>query len=81
MESHRVRCRREFWFDITVDGGNPAPSDIVNIPLFAGITGIPRCAGCQPSTLLSFDWYLSDMNREFGKSVVKWTIILRLCFR
>ena len=76
MESHGVRCRREFWFDITVDGGNPAPSDISHIPLsyLQGLcTDIPGSAGCQPSTLISFDWYLSGMNREFGKPGVKWT--------
>ena len=37
----------------TVDGGNPAPVDMVNIPLFIGFLTIPGGAGFLPSTVPS----------------------------
>ena len=36
----------------TVDGRNPAPVDMINIPLFIGFSYIPGGAGFQPSTVL-----------------------------
>ena len=37
----------------TLDGRNPAPVDMVNIPLFIGVSYIPGGAGFQPSTVRS----------------------------
>ena len=53
------------WSWGTVDGGNPAPVDMVNIPLFR-VSYIPGGAGFQPSTgSLGVCWELLEI---FGQS-------------
>ena len=53
---------RERWFVHTVDGGNPAPVDMVNIPVFTGFHTMSTGAGFQPSTVVMVS-YSNDLQQ------------------
>ena len=52
--NEKKRCLREDFIHPTDDGRNPAPVDMLNIPLFYRVLYISGGAGFLPSTLLIF---------------------------
>ena len=83
---------RERWFVHTVDGGNPAPVDMMNIPVFTGFHTMSTGAGFQPSTVVMVS-YRNDLqqlitytyqrmftaSRESSMTILSFTCSLSSC--